>query len=117
MGRRERVLVLVPGKKCPDVRRRTGIFQGYFRNLSEIFLSLASTPPPPVSEHFSGTSAGACMMRYGFEFYDGVVTRYAILVSQGVKNERGGHSFGSVAILEKGNNHGKKLCETAPVRS
>jgi len=64
--------------------------------------------PPPMSGHLlSRTGAGTCMMRYGPKFYDGgVVIRYVTIASRGVKNEPEGHSFGSVATPEKGNNHG-----------
>ena len=63
----------------------SGIFQRYFA-----FLQRRGACPLPVSGHFlPGASTSTCMMRHGFEFYDG----YAILVSQSAKNERGGTLF------------------------
>lgn len=75
---------------------KTGNISGIFR----LFLQSAAAPDPPPSlcpgTSCLGRAPVLVMMRHGFEFNDG----YAILVSQGAKNERGGYSLGSVAIIE-----------------
>lgn len=80
---------------------KTGNISGIFR----LFPQRRGAAPDPPPSLCPGTSCLGrvpvlvCMMRHGFEFYDGVVViRYVILVSQGCeKRALGAHSFGSVA--------------------